>query len=74
VLARRLLKNKPYFFIATEKEAWRVSRLLLRVQLARFFNVSPFEFEGVPEGKLKELVAVVEAITEFEKESGENGV
>lgn len=57
--------------MASEKEAWKVSRLLLRVQLARFFHISPLELEGVPESKLKELSAVVEALIEFEGE--ENG-
>jgi len=58
--------------MATEKEAWKISRLIIRVQLARYFHVNPLEFEGVPERKLMEILAVVEAMADVESGDGEN--
>lgn len=41
-----------------------MSRILIRVQLAKYFHINPFELEDVPESKLREVLAVVEALAE----------
>jgi len=67
-VARRLLENKPYWFVASEKDAWKIGRELLRVQLARFFHCSPAEFDAVPEQRLITWLGIVEAMVELESE------
>lgn len=65
------MANKPYFFIASEKDAWKISKELIRVQLARFFHCSPAEFDAIPERRVIEWVGIIEAI--LEKEGGQDG-
>jgi len=73
LLAGRLLRNKPYYFIASDDEAEEVSFLLQAVAIAKYFQISPKEvLETWTLSEMRSVLAVMDALTEFEKEAYEN--
>lgn len=71
MISKRLMQDKPIYFLGTDKEVYQIQRDLTRIQLARFFHCAPHEFDNVPETRLRMWLGIVEGLVEYEKEEME---
>ncbi|MBO8180263.1 MAG: hypothetical protein H0Z19_07265 [Archaeoglobus sp.] len=71
LIARQLLKNKPYFFVGSNSDAFTISLKLQAVIIAKYFGISPVEVLNWSYSEMQEFLALIDVISEAE--SNNNG-
>jgi len=71
LIARQLLKNKPYFFVGSNLDAFAISLKLQAVIIAKYFSISPIEVLSWPYSEMQEILALISVINEAESNSKE---
>jgi len=71
LIARQLLRNKPYFFAGSDSDAFTISLKLQAVIIAKYFGISPVEVLSWPYSEMQEILALIDVISEAESNNNE---
>ena len=63
------MKNKPYFFAASNSDAFAISLKLQAVIIAKYFGISPIEVLSWPYSEMQEILTLISVINEVESDS-----
>ena len=69
LIARQLLRNKPYFFVGSNTDAFTISLKLQAVIIAKYFGISPVEVLTWPYSEMQEILALIDVINEAESDN-----
>ena len=66
------MKNKPYFFIGSNSDAFAISLKLQAVIIAKYFGISPIEVLNWSYSEMQEILALIDVInTEGNNKEGD---
>ena len=71
LIARQLLRNKPYFFVGSNSDAFTISLKLQAVIIAKYFGISPVEVLSWSYSEIQEFLALIDVISEAESNNKE---
>ena len=71
LIARQLLRNKPYFFVGSNSDAFTISLKLQAVIIAKYFSISPVEVLNWSYSEMQEFLALIDVISEAESNNKE---